>query len=70
MQSPGLSSMNRQGKRKAVPQEDVDVRSILAGYEAELTCPMYVHPMRFSICISETLFSKSCCDLLWVPVEI
>lgn len=58
MQPPELSSMNRKGKRKAESQEDMDVPAILAGYETELTCPMYVYRVRFSVCISDTIFEK------------
>ncbi|KAH0838516.1 hypothetical protein J3R83DRAFT_6833 [Lanmaoa asiatica] len=58
MQSPEFSSVNRKGKRKAQPQEDIDVRAILAGYETELTCPMYVYPLRFSAYISETHYFR------------
>ena len=64
MQSTESSSTDRKGKRKAGPQEEVDVRAILAGYDTELTCPMYVYHLQFSIYISETPFPKSCCDLL------
>ncbi|KAG8220026.1 hypothetical protein J3R82DRAFT_1038 [Butyriboletus roseoflavus] len=44
MQSPEASAANKKGKRKAEPQEDVDLRSILAGYETELTCPINANP--------------------------
>lgn len=43
MPSTGPSSTINKGKRKAESQEDVDVQAILAGYETELTCPMYVY---------------------------
>jgi hypothetical protein len=48
MQSSEQSSMSRKGKRKA-GQEDMDVRAILSGYDTELTCPMYVYRLQFSI---------------------
>lgn len=73
MQPPGLSSANRKGKRKAETREDADIRAVLTGYETELTCPMYVYPVRVSIHISEILSPKAaviCCKLNTLGIRL
>lgn len=72
MQSTELSS-TRKGKRKAEPQEDIDVCAILSGYDTELTCPMYVYRLQFSISFLRHYFRKAvviCCRLNTLKIRL